>query len=120
MLGERPGWFYWVPGCSGARLRPEEAWQAAHSWTHHTIYSETPVPRELSRAHRQSLLKELDTLLLYDRLLPGDRKDPDPPSWLTQQDPLVGAGSRKDWITMRESAVIALEAFFRVNRVDFW
>ena len=101
LLGGTAGWFYWAPGCAGPRLVPSEAWEASHRWRQHTIYSAVPVPTSLSQSHKRGLLRELDKLLLYSRVLPLDEKDPDPPAWLQEQDALVAGADRVQLIEIR-------------------
>lgn len=120
LLGYKKQWYVWVPGCSSKRLDLAEAWRSAHSWTPHTIYSKVPVPESLSENHKKYLLVELDKLLLYSRVLPADEKDPEPPLWLQEKDPLITGSDRQTLICMRKSAESVLYDFMLINGVDMW
>lgn len=119
-IGKRKNWYFWVPGCYGKCLDLTEAWREAHSWIPYTIYSKSIVPESLSKNHREYLLVELDKLLLYSRVLPADEKDPEPPIWLQERDPLITGNDRQTLICLRKSAESVLYDFMMNNGVDMW
>jgi hypothetical protein len=118
LVGNRKNWYFWVPGCYGKRLDLTEAWREAHSWIQHTIHSEFPVPKSLSKNHKQYLLVELNLLLLYSRLLPSSERDPDPPNWLRERDPVITGSDKQTWISIQHSAEFALHNFMKNNGID--
>lgn len=117
-LGDKPGWFYWSPGCAGSRLDLEEAWNIARNVPRYTLYSRGKVPAQLSPAYRYSLALELNQVCIYARLLPSSEHDPPAPEWLRERDQAVYQATPEILGMMKTSAFHVLSQFFLNNDSD--
>jgi len=114
-FGVRNNWHYWCPGCAGSRLDVEQAYIKARAIPSYSIHGSKPFPIKVSKDYREGVMKELNQLLIYARLLPATSSDPRPPNWI-----LAEVGKDEDtWAIMRESAYQVLSAFFAANGKDY-
>lgn len=115
-LGNNPNWLYWSPGCSGERLDIGNAINTAKNIPRYNLYSTSPVPRNLSVNYQKSIATELNTAIVFVRLIPLDR-DEKLPDWLATHKLLFGTDFETR-LMIRESSLKLLTDFFTINGVD--
>lgn len=86
----------------------------------YTISSDCKIPKNISKSHKASLIKELEKLINYARLLPTHSDSPPPPDWLIAKDKLIRDGSINDLFLLRAESESIIETFFRLNGTDIY
>jgi hypothetical protein len=104
-LGKK--WIYYTPGCAGERLDLLKDYTKAQSIPFYTIYDNIPIP-SLSQAYRESLLAELNKLIVYARHAGN------PPEWLLK-DEMIKDTDFDTRLQIQISSHQVLDNFFKVN-----
>lgn len=119
-LGNNPKWLYYTAGCQGDKFDLIKSINYAKNLSRYTVYSNDKIPKGLSDKYKESLLNELNELIIFSRLLPDKKEDVDKiPEWLKKHHLLLNVHP-ETIIEIKLSSLQIIENFFNINNVSIY
>ncbi len=112
-LGNNTKWYYYCYGCNSPQINLMDIYNKAKVIPHYTIYSETKVPRNISKNYRVDILNDLQPYLSVIKYLTLDKENI--PQWIKTR-----FGNEQNYdILLENSYNIVINLFEHNDIIDY-